>query len=288
MLYNVVMVNFLNELATWVIYFFAYSIFGWIFESLYCSIKAKPPHFINRGFLFGPLCPIYGAGLVSVAFLMQPFKNLNPAQEFVVIMLVCTVIEYIASYVMENLYHVRWWSYKNSWYNFTINGRVSFWTSVGFGVGGLLVLTFIHPSIESYVTGFSFGAKLAIAVSCIILFMIDNYMSNAAASSVKHALKGGKVDLTDEIKRYAFNYYRKQTRKTRRLARRFLKTMKRAQKRALKQLKGTQKRIQKQAAKLEYLASRREARKEIAKTDIKTIPRKTENLRKNAKVDFDK
>ena len=288
MLYNVVMVNFLNDLSTWVLYFFIYSIVGWIFESTYCSIKARPPHFINRGFLFGPLCPIYGAGLVSVAFIMQPFRDLDPINEFLMIMLVCSVIEYFSSYVMEKLYHVRWWSYKNSWYNITINGRISLWTSIGFGVGGLLVMNYIHPNVEAFVGGLSFGIKFAITVSCVLLFMIDNYMSSAAASSVKHALKGGKVDLTDEIKRYAFNYYRKQTRKTRRLAKKFLKAMKRAQKQAIKQLKGTQKRIEKHAAKIEYLTKRHEVRKEIAKTDIQSIPRKTEKLRKNAKIELKK
>lgn len=282
------MIGFLDSLSTWIIYFFIYSIVGWIFESTYCSVKAKPPHFINRGFLFGPLCPIYGTGLVAVAFFMQPFKALHPVQEFLIIMAICTVIEYIASFVMEKLYHVRWWSYKNSWYNFTINGRVSFWTSVGFGLGGLIVLNYIHPNIVNFVDGFSFGAKLSLAFAMLIIFMIDNYMSNAAASSVKHALKGGKVDLTDEIKRYAFNYYRKQTRRTRRFARKILKTMKRAQKRALKELKGTQKRIQKHAQRIEYLTKRREVRKEIAKVDIKTIPRKTEKLKTNSKINLKK
>lgn len=277
------MVEFLYNLTTWILYFFIYAIVGWVFESTFCSIKAKPPHFINRGFLFGPLCPIYGVGIVSVTFFLQPLGNLNPLEKFLAIAAICSIIEYIASFVMEKLYHVRWWSYKNSWYNFTINGRISFWTSVGFGLGGLFVLNFIHPLVESFVGTFSFGAKIALSVSFVILFMIDNYMSNAAASSVKHALKGGKVDLTDEIKRYAFNYYRKQTRKTRRLARKILKTMKAAQKRALKELKGTQKRIMKHAAKIEYLAKRHEVRKQIAKTDIETIPRKTEKLKKNSK-----
>ena len=282
------MIDFLNSASTWIIYFFIYSIVGWVFESTYCSLKAKPRHFINRGFLFGPLCPIYGTGLVAVAYFMQPFKYLRPVQEFLIIMAVCTVIEYIASFVMEKLYHVRWWSYHNSWYNFTINGRVSFWTSIGFGIGGLLVLNYVHPNVVNFVDTFSFGAKLSVASSLMILFLIDNYMSSMAVSSVKHALKGGKVDLTDEIKRYAFNYYRKQTRRTRRFARKLLKTMKKAQKRALKELKGTQRRIKKHAQKLEYVAKKLDVRKKIAETDIKTIPRKTEKLRKNAKVNLKK
>lgn len=283
-----VMITFLNELSTWVLYFFIYSIIGWVFESTYCSIKAKPPHFINRGFLFGPLCPIYGTGLVVVTFLMQPFNHLEPSQKFLIIAVICTIIEYFASYIMEKLYRVRWWCYKNSWYNFTINGRVSFWTSVGFGIGGLLVLMYIHPFVEGFVGNLSFNIKLAVSAALSTIFILDNYMSNAAASSVKHALKGGKVDLTDEIKRYAINYYRKQTRKTRRLAKRLLRSMKRAQKIAIRQLRGTQKKVMKHTAKAEYLIKRHEARKEIAKTDIQTIPRKTEKMKNNSKINLNK
>jgi hypothetical protein len=108
-------------------------------------------------------------------------------------------------------------------------------------------------------------------------------MSSAAASSIKHALKGGKVDLTDEIKRYAFNYYRKQTRRTRKIARKILKAMKKAQKRALKELKGTPKKIKKQAQKLEYIAKKMDVRKKIAEVDINTIPKKTEKMKKYKK-----
>ena len=277
------MVDFLNSVSTWILYFFIYSIVGWVFESTYCSIKAKPPHFINRGFCFGPLCPICGTGLVAVAFLMQPFQNLRPVQMFLIAMAICTVIEYIASFAMEKIFHVRWWSYKNSWYNFTINGRVSFWTSIGFGIGGLLVLKYIHPGVVDFVNTFSFGVKITLATVLTIIFIIDNYMSSAAASSIKHALKGGKVDLTDEIKRYAFNYYRKQTRRTRKIARKILKTMKKAQKRALKELKGTPKKIKKQAQKLEYIAKKMDVRKKIAEVDINTIPKKTEKMKKYKK-----
>ena len=283
LLYNMSMVEFLNNLTTLLMYFFIYAVAGWVFESIFCSLKAKPIHFINRGFLFGPLCPIYGVGLVAVTILLQPFAELPVLEKFFATAIICSAIEYITSFVMEKLYHVRWWSYKNSWYNFTLNGRISLWTSVGFGVGGVLILDYIHPGVESFVTALPFNLKMAAAVCSSILFLIDYYMSNAAASSVKHALKGGKVDLTDEIKRYAINYYRKQTRKTRRFAHNILKTMKKAQKHAIKELKGTQKRLMKRAAKIEYLTKRREVKTEIARTDIETIPRKTERLKKNSK-----
>jgi len=302
------LVPFLNELTTWILYFFIYAGLGWVFESLWCSIKASPPHFINRGFLFGPICPIYGVGAVLMTFFIAPL-GLNWFSEILLIMLVCSIVEYVASYVMEKKYHVRWWSYDN-WYNPSINGRVSIGTSTAFGIGGYLIIHYIHPVVVGGVSGFPFGAKMAMSVVFMIIFLIDNYMSSAAASSVKHALKGGHVDLTDEIKRYAVNYYRKQTRKTRRFARSILRKMKRAQKSAIRQLKKTHRQLKRAAkkaqdksllrqkqieakikinqarlrAKTEYLAKRRETRREIAKVDLKTIPKKTEKLKKNSKL----
>ncbi len=237
MLYNRPMVDFLNEVSKWVLYFFIYSIVGWVFESLYCSLKAKPVHFINRGFLFGPLCPIYGAGIVSIIFIMQPFRELSFVAEFLIGAVVCSAIEYTASLVMEKFYHVRWWCYKNSWYNITLNGRISFWTSFWFGVAGLVVINYVHPSIEAFVNSFSPALKIILSAALIVIFFIDNLMSNAAAISVKNTLKGGKVDLTDEIKKFAYNYYKKQTRKTRHLAKKILKTMKKTQKKARKKTK---------------------------------------------------
>ena len=304
--------QFLSELTTWILYFFIYSCLGWIFESLWCSVRARPIHFINRGFLFGPICPIYGVGVVLATFFIEPL-HLNWFSEILVIMLVCSVVEYIASYVMEKKYHVRWWSYDN-WYNPSINGRVSIGTSIGFGVGGYAVIHYVHPIVVGFVASLSFGVKMAITIVATIVYLIDNYMSNAAASSVKHALKGGHVDLTDEIKRYAVNYYRKQTRKTRRFARSILRKMKRAQKIAIRQLKKTHRQLKRAAkkaqnesflhqrqieaknklkqerirAKTEYLAKRSEARRKIAETDVETIPKKTEKLKKNLKINLKK
>ena len=280
------MAEFFVEVSKWVLYFFSYSILGWIFESTYCSLKERPIRFINRGFLFGPLCPIYGSGLTAVILIMQPFKHFGLVEEFLVTVLVCSVIEYLASFLMEKIYHVRWWSYKNSKYNITLNGRISLMTSLGFGIGGILVLHLVQPILEKLVGSVNPETRTILSVGLILIFLVDNYLSSMAAVSLKHALTGGKVDLTEEIKRYAFNYYRKQTRRTRKLAKKILRTMRLAQKRALKQLRGTQRRIMKHAEKIEYLTKKLEILKEIAKNTIETIPYKTEKMKKNIRSDL--
>jgi len=85
------MIDFLDAWSQWILYFFSYSILGWVFESCYCSLKTRPLRWVNRGFLFGPLCPIYGLGLVAVIFIMQPFNHIGLAGEFFMAVLVCSV-----------------------------------------------------------------------------------------------------------------------------------------------------------------------------------------------------
>lgn len=301
--------RFLDWASLWFLYFIIYSFFGWVFESCFCSIKAKPPHWINRGVLFGPICPIYGCGAILIAKILENHADMPWYWIFVISLVVCSAIEYFTSWALEKLFHVRWWSYKNSNHNLTLNGRISIGTSVGFGVGGVILMKKIHPCVAPIVTSWSFGIRMALTVALVILLIIDEYMSSNALSSVKHALKGGKVDLTEEIKKYAFNYYHKQTRRTRHAGQIILRRMKKAQKRAVKSLKATQRQLknaakrakdrqnmrqkklegkmtlrkQKLANKREFRAKKLETRVEVARKNLQTIPKKTEKMLKNAR-----
>ena len=122
--------------------FIIYSFIGWVGEVIYCSIPEK--HFINRGFLHGPVCPIYGCGGLLVVFLLMPFKDTWVALFFAA-MFVTTVLEYFTSWLMEVLFHNRWWDYSQ--YKLNINGRVCLLNSLIFGAMGTLALHFVHPPI---------------------------------------------------------------------------------------------------------------------------------------------
>ncbi|HBB29668.1 MAG TPA: hypothetical protein DC000_10580, partial [Clostridiales bacterium] len=101
------------------IYFIMYSVIGWICEVIFCSIPEKK--FINRGFLNGPLCPIYGFGALIVIFFLTPFKD-SIFLVFIFGLIVTSTLEYFTSYAMEKLFHSKWWDYSNN--RFNINGRV--------------------------------------------------------------------------------------------------------------------------------------------------------------------
>lgn len=80
--------------------FWIFSVFGWIMEEIVCSISEKK--IVNRGFLIGPYCPIYGFGGLIMIFLI-PYKN-EPLTCFILAAVLCSVLEYITSYIMEKIY----------------------------------------------------------------------------------------------------------------------------------------------------------------------------------------
>jgi uncharacterized membrane protein len=136
--------------------FISFSFFGWIYECIYCTIVDR--RWQNRGFLFGPICPIYG---ISVVLSMIVFGHMHipgisydtPAWKiFIICALMSAVIEYFTSYTLERIFHAVWWDYSKLPFN--LQGRISLFTSLGFGFGGLLVVYVIAPFVESQVNQF--------------------------------------------------------------------------------------------------------------------------------------
>ena len=102
--------------------------------------------FINRGFLIGPYCPIYGTGAILITFLLKKYVP-YPFALFVMAILVCGTLEYLTSYLMEKIYHARWWDYTNR--KFNINGRVCLETLLPFGIAATLILCKLNPLLIS-------------------------------------------------------------------------------------------------------------------------------------------
>lgn len=132
------------------VWFILFSFMGWIYETIYCTITNHK--WQNRGFLFGPICPIYGAGGVAAAIVCtgEVLPEMNWWQIFVVCFLGSVVLEYVTSYVLEKLFHAVWWDYSDVFCN--INGRVCLPASLGFGIAGLLVVNYIVP-FAKWLTG---------------------------------------------------------------------------------------------------------------------------------------
>lgn len=122
------------------LWFLLYSCVGWIYESILVSILEK--HWVNRGFLNGPVCPIYGAGAALGILLLSGLKG-HPVLIFLISALGASVLEYITSWAMEKMFHARWWDYSD--YRFNIQGRVSLLGAVVFGAAGIGLIEFAQP-----------------------------------------------------------------------------------------------------------------------------------------------
>ena len=153
-----------------VLIFTIFSMIGWFCESIYCSIPAKK--FINRGFLNGPFCPVYGVGGVLVTSLLVPFQE-NWGILFIAGMLITSIVEYITGFLLEKLFHTKWWDYSQK--KFNLHGRVCLKNSLLFGVMSVLVMKVIFPPISRLIDRIPSSWLPVIAVILIVYFAADTY-----------------------------------------------------------------------------------------------------------------
>ncbi len=151
-----------------VLYFFAYSILGWACECLYCGIPAR--RFINRGFLLGPLCPIYGSGALIVILVLDPLRTSAAAVSG-------RDDLYQRAGICDQLadgkaVSRKWWDYSERPFN--INGRVCLLNSLLFGIMGLAVMYVVHPFICDVFEHIPALARLIAAAVLLVLFIWDN------------------------------------------------------------------------------------------------------------------
>lgn len=183
-----------GSLTNMLLYFFLYSFLGWAQETVQCSIKEK--RFINRGFLNGPICPIYGCGALLIFNLLLPIQRgiaspwLSVPLVFLCGALIASVLEYVTSWAMETLFHSRWWDYSDKKWN--INGRICFWISVGWGLLSIVLVFGIQPLFESWMAAlYRFQPLLPkiLAWSLTGLMIVDAVFSVKAALSIGNRLE---------------------------------------------------------------------------------------------------
>lgn len=171
----------IQTVSIYILYFFFYSAVGWLGESIYCSIGEKK--IINRGFLVGPMCPIYGTGtLVMAVLLYNPFRD-KPILVFLLGMILCDIVEYVTSFLMEKLFNARWWDYTNELLN--IKGRICFKHTLFWGVGSLLFVRFVHPRIINLFDKIPENYIIPIVASILVVFVIDVIYSAIRAVGVR-------------------------------------------------------------------------------------------------------
>ncbi len=137
----------MNTFMNTVLYFFFYSVLGWIWESIYCSIQAR--HFVYRGVLIGPYCPIYGFGILLALYIVKPIQG-NLIQLFILSALGATTLEYLTGTLLEKLFKARWWSYYDIPLNY--KGRIALPVTIFWGLGCVVIVKYVHPFTDKLVT----------------------------------------------------------------------------------------------------------------------------------------
>jgi len=167
-----------------------YSVLGWIYETLLCSIEQRK--FINRGFLNGPYCPIYGCGAIVDILFLHEIEN-TVFLFFAGVLLTCS-LEYLTSWVMEKLFRARWWDYSDR--KFNINGRVCLLGAVVFGTFSVVLIKFIHPFIFSYTSKIPFSTLHFLSFSLFVVFSADcvHTITNFAGFAHKLQELNGYID----------------------------------------------------------------------------------------------
>lgn len=153
---------------TYIFYFFIYSFFGWICESIYCSIGRRK--LINRGFLNGPLCPIYGFGALFVILMLSQYSE-NLFLLFIYAMIGTSVLEYCTSIALESVLNTKLWDYSHKFCN--LNGRICLKNSVLFGFMSLILMKFIHPTIKGVVELIPIEVIYCVTIFLLIFIIIE-------------------------------------------------------------------------------------------------------------------
>ncbi|MDD4715137.1 MAG: putative ABC transporter permease [Oscillospiraceae bacterium] len=164
------------------LWFLFYSFLGWLYESVLCSIQGGK--LVNRGFLIGPVCPIYGAGAVLLIGALSQVGN--PALLFFAgIGLACS-LEYFTSWLLEKLFHARWWDYSR--YRFNLNGRICLLGALVFGVFTVLLLLWLHPAAKAVTAQIPETYKLFFSGFLLSALFIDGAATLANLISLKQKL----------------------------------------------------------------------------------------------------
>ena len=183
-----------------ILYFTLYSVIGWLCETIWCSVGARKA--VNRGFLAGPWCPIYGFGALFILLFANPVKS-NPVLVFLISMTAASALEYFTGWLMEALFQTRWWDYSGRRLN--LKGRICLRNSSIFGLLGLIVTYFCQPGAEQFISILHPETQRVLASLLFALLMLDLIRTLASVTGLRERMENLK-DVLDELDQYQQEY----------------------------------------------------------------------------------
>ncbi len=163
--------------------FIVYSFFGWCLEVVNATIRTGK--FVNRGFLNGPYCPIYGFGTVIILEALNPYKS-NLFLVFVGSILLTTVLEFITGYILERVFDQKWWDYSRD--HFNLKGYVCLENSVIWGIASIFVIFILHPIINSFITWLPKNIGTILLIVVLEIMIIDFAITLVSLLKIKKRL----------------------------------------------------------------------------------------------------
>lgn len=172
------------DIRIYFLLFLIYSVMGWIMEVTLGLIQSHK--FVNRGFLIGPYCPIYGTGGIIITLSLQKYID-DWFILFIMAILICGLLEYITSYLMEKIFKARWWDYSDM--RFNINGRICLETLLPFGILGLIIMYILNPFFINVLKQIPELVLTIVSIAFAVIFLTDNIISFNIISNVRKATK---------------------------------------------------------------------------------------------------
>lgn len=192
--------------------FIIYSFIGWIVDV--CDVLVVDKKLVNRGFLIGPICPIYGVGVLLMIRLLTRFID-TPLALFILAIAIFMTLEYFTSYIMEKLFNARWWDYSN--YKYNLNGRICLETTIPFGIGGMIVMYIVNPFITSLLDKVGSNTIIIMGIILLVIFVIDLIISFSVITKIKNVFSSKYKDDTEEVNNRVKQYLIKLSPLTKRL-----------------------------------------------------------------------
>lgn len=174
----------MREVLQLLLFFYIYSFLGWCSEVIFVTTQTKT--FVNRGFLNGPVCPIYGFGAVGVILALSPLKN-RPILLFIASALLASAVELVAGYLLERIFNLKWWDYSSE--NFNVGGYICLRFSLLWGIAGMVLISSLHPPIQAFANHMSTHLLAILTGIFSAIFIADLIATIIALRNIKIGVK---------------------------------------------------------------------------------------------------
>lgn len=195
--------------------FMIYSFLGWIVDIIGNYLSQRK--IINRGVFIGPYCPIYGVGALLITFFLYLIPVDSYLFVFISCVLICAFLEYVTSYVLEKIFHARWWDYSHEMFN--VNGRICLKTMFLFGLMGILIYYVTNPFILYFLSQIPSSILTIVSIMLLLIFIVDMVLSFQVLIHFRALISASKAkDKTNDIR----NIMKDKIKKHRRIHQRLL------------------------------------------------------------------